>query len=72
MTCPTPSVPRSTGRTTKNVPVFNVSLALMRELSPDRPFRVVEITLTNDDIDSTERRTGTDRRAVDRVPVEHI
>lgn len=63
---------RPEGRTTKNVPVFNVSLALMRELSPDRPFRVVEITLTNDDTDSTDRRTGTDRRATDRVPVEHI
>lgn len=34
---------RPEGRTQKGVPVFNVSISLMRECSPDRPFRLVEI-----------------------------
>jgi len=34
---------RPEGRTTRNVPVFNVSLTLMRELSPEAPFRIFEI-----------------------------
>jgi Icc-related predicted phosphoesterase len=52
------------GRTTKNVPVFNVCMSLMREAFPDRPFRIFEIdtTVTDDD-----RRSGTDRRAFERV-----
>jgi Icc-related predicted phosphoesterase len=48
------------GRTTKGVPVFNVSMSLMREVFPQRPFRVIEIdtaALTDD------RRVRTDRRA---------
>jgi Icc-related predicted phosphoesterase len=60
------------GRTTKDAPVFNVSLALMRELFPERPFRIVEIRLEDDDDrDPTERRIGADRRAPDRVHLEH-
>jgi Icc-related predicted phosphoesterase len=52
------------GRTATNVPVYNVSSSLMRELYPARPFRVFEIdTSTTGD----ERRTGSDRRAVERV-----
>lgn len=52
------------GRTTKNVPVFNVSMSLMRELFPQRPFRVLEIeTAAGED----ERRTGADRRTAERV-----
>jgi Icc-related predicted phosphoesterase len=52
------------GRTTKNVPVFNVSMSLMRETFPERPFRVFEIDVaTSDD----ERRSGGDRRSVERV-----
>jgi Icc-related predicted phosphoesterase len=31
------------GRTQKGVPVYNVSISLMRELWPERPFRLVEI-----------------------------
>jgi Icc-related predicted phosphoesterase len=31
------------GRTQNGVPVYNVSISLMREHSPDRPFRLVEI-----------------------------
>ena len=36
---------RPEGRTQKGVPVFNVSISLMRECWPDRPFRIVEIDL---------------------------
>ena len=46
------------GRTRTDVPVFNVSLSLMRETFPDRPFRLVEIGSG----DSGERRRGADRR----------
>jgi Icc-related predicted phosphoesterase len=60
---------RPEGRTTKDVPVFNVSMSLMRELWPERPFRIVEIDMTDHD-DTAERRTGSDRRAVERIPVE--
>ena len=38
---------RAEGRTAKNVPVFNVSMTLMRELLPDRPFRVIEVPMTD-------------------------
>jgi Icc-related predicted phosphoesterase len=31
------------GRTRNNVPVYNVSASLMREVFPDRPFRLLEI-----------------------------
>jgi Icc-related predicted phosphoesterase len=31
------------GRTAKNVPVYNVSLSLMRERSPERPFKLLEV-----------------------------
>lgn len=34
---------RPEGRTAKGTPVFNVSIGLMRELFPERPFRLVEI-----------------------------
>lgn len=59
------------GRTTSNVPVFNVSAALMKELFPDRPFRLVDIDTrpTPEPADNSERRTGADRRATDRVEV---
>src|SRR3954467_2341591 len=52
------------GRTAKNVPVFNVSMSLMREQFPSRPFRLLEID-TSASVD--ERRLGSDRRAVERV-----
>ncbi len=52
------------GRTTKNVPVFNVSMTLMREVFPERPFRIFEIEKTAGD---DERRTHGDRRASERV-----
>ena len=59
---------RPEGRTAKNVPVYNVSMSLMRELAPERPFRLLEIDLasshlTNDFED--DRRAGRDRRGED-------
>jgi Icc-related predicted phosphoesterase len=54
------------GRTTKNAPVYNVSMTLMRELWPERPFRIVEIEAFHAP-ESSERRTGADRRAVERI-----
>jgi Icc-related predicted phosphoesterase len=53
------------GRTRTDVPVFNVSMSLMREISPERPFRLVEIDLTTG-LDSADRRSGGDRRTVER------
>lgn len=46
------------GRTRTNVPVYNVSMSLMHETYPDRPYRLVEIGGD----DSPERRSGADRR----------
>jgi Icc-related predicted phosphoesterase len=34
------------GRTAKNVPVYNVSMSLMRTLFPDKPFRLLEVDVT--------------------------
>jgi Icc-related predicted phosphoesterase len=39
------------GRTAKNVPVYNVSLSLMRRVFPERPFRVIEIDMTTTEDD---------------------
>ena len=58
------------GRTARNVPVYNVSASLMKELYPDRPFRVVDVDMTPDTpveaIESSDRR---DRRATDKFEV---
>ena len=48
------------GRTRTNVPVYNVSASLMREVFPERPFRLIE--LGHGETTVSERRTG-DRRA---------
>lgn len=48
------------GRTRTNVPVYNVSASLMREVFPERPFRVIELGHT--ETAPSERRAG-DRRA---------
>jgi Icc-related predicted phosphoesterase len=50
---------RPEGRTTKGVPVYNVSMTLMNTLFPHRPFRVVEIDMTGPPDD---RRVRSDRR----------
>jgi Icc-related predicted phosphoesterase len=48
------------GRTRTNVPVYNVSASLMREVFPERPFRLIELGHTETGV--SERRSG-DRRA---------
>src|SRR4029434_4983666 len=35
------------GRTRTDVPVFNVSISLMREVFPDRPFRLVDVNVSS-------------------------
>lgn len=57
---------RLEGRTRTNVPVFNVSITLMRQSWPERPFRVFEINMAPP-AESQERRAGTDRRALERA-----
>jgi Icc-related predicted phosphoesterase len=57
---------RPEGRTRNDVPVFNVSMSLMREISPERPFRLVEIDMMGPS-GVSERRTGGDRRLVERA-----
>jgi Icc-related predicted phosphoesterase len=54
------------GLTRTNVPVYNVSMSLMKETFPDRPFRLVDIDLTTEP-SAQDRRSGADRRAVERV-----
>jgi Icc-related predicted phosphoesterase len=53
---------RLEGRTRTEVPVYNVSLALMREHSPDHPFRIVEVR-PGAPAGGDDRRTRPDRRA---------
>jgi Icc-related predicted phosphoesterase len=55
---------RPEGRTRTNVPVFNVSMSLMRELSPARPFRLVDVNFSESQ-DGGNRRSGADRRALE-------
>jgi Icc-related predicted phosphoesterase len=54
------------GRTRTDVPVFNVSLSLMREIFPDRPFRLVDVNVSSSAPEDPERRTGADRRIRER------
>ena len=56
------------GRTAQDVPVYNVSASLMRELFPHRPFRIVEIDMTTS-LGTSDRRTGGDRRSAERIEV---
>lgn len=60
------------GRTARNVPVFNVSQSLMREISPEQPFRLVDVDMRVDPAEgdsASERRGGADRRTVERLEV---
>jgi len=59
---------RPEGRTTKGVPVFNVSMSLMREVFPERPFRVLEVDMTTP---ADDRRTGADRRLAGITTDDH-
>ncbi len=54
------------GRTRTGVPVYNVSITLMRERSPERPFRLVEVNMHAEPAPD-DRRGGSDRRSVDRT-----
>ncbi len=49
------------GRTARDVPVYNVSMSLMRETFPDRPFRIFEIDTAAD---------ADDRREPGRAPTD--
>lgn len=53
---------RPEGHTRNQVPVFNVSMTLLRQIQPDRPFRLVEIAQDGAQGDDLERRSGADRR----------
>ena len=57
---------RPEGRTRNGVPVFNVSLSLMRAIDPDRPYRVIEIA--DGQLQAPDRRAGADRRARETEP----
>ena len=54
------------GLTRTGVPVYNVSITLMRERSPDRPFRIVEVNMLAEPA-TDDRRGGSDRRSTDRA-----
>lgn len=53
------------GRTHTGIPVYNVSASLMRELFPERPFRVVEVDVSSPD--TTGERRVAERRALERI-----
>jgi Icc-related predicted phosphoesterase len=55
---------RPEGRTASDVPVFNVSISLMRERSPEQPFKLLEI---ESGVSDHERRAECDRPAVQRT-----
>jgi Icc-related predicted phosphoesterase len=52
------------GHTRTHAPVFNVSMTLLRDLWPNRPFRIVEVNLTNRS-NAVERRTRSEQRALE-------
>jgi Icc-related predicted phosphoesterase len=54
------------GRTRNDVPVFNVCMSLMKETFPDRPFRLIDVAMTPA-LAADERRSGGDRRSVERI-----
>lgn len=58
---------RPEGRTRTGVPVFNVSMSLMRDTFPDQPFRLIDVDLSVA-VEPSDRRAGGDRRATDREP----
>jgi Icc-related predicted phosphoesterase len=55
---------RTEGHTRGGVPVFNVSLPLLRDRTPDRPFRIIELSKETGEVIGFERRAGGDRRGV--------
>lgn len=62
---------RPEGRTRTGTPVYNVSIGLMRELFPDRPFRLIEVEMPRPERErAEERRAGVDRRLRERPAPE--
>ena len=57
---------RPEGRTRTNAPVFNVSMSLMRELFPERPFRVFDVRMPGHSSDLQPRGQSTETAL--RVP----
>jgi Icc-related predicted phosphoesterase len=56
------------GRTRTNAPVYNVSMSLMRDVFPERPFRVIQIDRAVPPAgDPSDRRSGSERRTVERA-----
>ena len=57
------------GRTTTGIPVYNVSIQVLRASYPDQPaFRIIEVPREAIVAGSIEDRRGRDRRASDREP----
>jgi len=54
------------GRTRTGTPVYNVSITLMREHFPSRPFRLVDVDLRGDDRQD-DPRAGDERRTLERA-----
>lgn len=52
------------GRTRTQVPVFNVSMSLLRQNMPERPYRLIEVSTDASSPDALERRRGADRRNI--------
>jgi Icc-related predicted phosphoesterase len=50
------------GRTRTDVPVFNVSMSLLRALSPERPYRLIDVNVQAPEVSAVDRRAGGDRR----------
>ena len=55
------------GRTRTGAPVYNVSITLMRELFPERPFRIIDVDMLSLVDAAGNRRTGADRRTHERT-----
>jgi Icc-related predicted phosphoesterase len=51
------------GRTRTQAPVFNVSMTLMKEHFPHRPFRLIDVDM-RPSADAADRRRGADRRVL--------
>lgn len=52
------------GRTRTQVPVFNVSMSLLRQTMPEKPYRLIEVSIDAFSPDALERRRGADRRTL--------
>jgi Icc-related predicted phosphoesterase len=50
------------GRTRTDVPVFNVSMSLLRAISPEKPYRLIDVAVQAPDVSPADRRAGGDRR----------